>query len=261
MRLNTLPAALPQAQEIRARRTLAGRLLVGLDFDGTLAPIVPHPSDAAMPDSTKDALEQLVSRRDTIVAFVSGRSAADLRARVALENVFYAGNHGLEIIGPDVTFIHQDAAARRDHLDALIAALTEPLVSFEGVTIEDKGLTLSVHFRTVTDERDAAQVRTIVHQAGRAFGALRLTDGKKVVEVRPDVDWHKGRAFELLRSRIAAAPALFIGDDRTDEDVFRTLGAHDYAIFVGPTHAVTLAHLHLESTEEVGRFLWELAKS
>ena len=94
--------------------------------------------------------------------------------------------------------------------------------------MEDKQLTLSVHFRMVEDESDAARVRDVVRTCARGHTGIRLTDGKKVVEIRPDVDWHKGRAFRFLRDtleeRFGRGPAVFIGDDRTDEDAFRELG-------------------------------------
>jgi trehalose 6-phosphate phosphatase len=103
--------AMMRAEVLRQARDDAGGLLVGLDFDGTLAPIVPIPDDAQMPEHTRSIIERLASRSDTRVAIVSGRGLADLRSRVPLANVYFAGNHGLEIEGPDVTRMHPDAQA------------------------------------------------------------------------------------------------------------------------------------------------------
>ena len=245
---------------IRAARAEAGSLLLGLDFDGTLAPIVPRFQDAALLDVARDPLERLSARTDTHIAFVSGRSIRDLRERTGLGGVYHAGNHGLEIAGPGVEEVHDGAAAARPALDALVRDLQQDIGSIEGVIIEDKGLTLSVHFRLVHDAAVVARVRTAVHVSARAHDRIRLTDGKQVVEIRPDVDWHKGRAFEFLRTtleeRFGRGPALFIGDDRTDEDVFHVLGPTDWSIVVGdPPQHRSIAQACLRSPEHVAEFL------
>ncbi|MGH7465568.1 MAG: trehalose-phosphatase, partial [Longimicrobiales bacterium] len=101
--------AMDRVDVLRAARGAAGSLLIGLDFDGTLAPIVPHPQEAALLPASRAALDALALRTDTHIALVSGRSLADLRRRVVLERVYYAGNHGLEIEGPDVHRVQADA--------------------------------------------------------------------------------------------------------------------------------------------------------
>lgn len=259
-----LPDGNTLTDTIRSARQQAGRMLLGLDFDGTLAPIVPRPEDAAMPPGTRAVLEDLASRADTLVALVSGRGLEDLRQRVGVDTAFYAGNHGLEIDGPGVHRLHPGAADAADTLAALAADLCRGLEDIAGVIVEDKGLTLSVHYRMVADAADAAAVEETVRRTCEGVPGVRLTRGKKVVEVRPDVDWHKGRALAFLRDTLlpgeAAAPALFIGDDRTDEDAFRMVGDAGFAIFVGTPPATTAAHAALASTDEVAEFLRALAQ-
>jgi trehalose 6-phosphate phosphatase len=249
---------------LRAARGVAGSMLLGLDFDGTLAPIVPHPEGAGLLPASRAALITLAARRDTRIALVSGRALADLRQRVNLDGVYYAGNHGLEIDGPDVHRVHAEAEAARDSLAQLARALVKELSAIAGVVVEDKILTLSVHFRMVDDEAESERVRAAVRACALTYNGMRLTDGKKVVEIRPDVDWHKGRAFRFLRdtleNRFGRGPAIFIGDDRTDEDAFRELGEMDCSIVVGdPPQHESIAHARLRSPDDVAAFLQLLA--
>jgi trehalose 6-phosphate phosphatase len=250
------------ADELRDARARAGRLLIGLDFDGTLAPIVEQPDDARLPAATRPVLAALADRPDTSVALISGRGIEDLRARVALEGVFYAGNHGLEIDGPAVHRVHGDASAALDRLGSLLAGLRTELGGTAGVIIEDKGLTASVHYRLVETEKDAARVRDVVHARCREASGLRANDGKKVVEIRPDVEWDKGRALGFLRDALGggrALPTAFIGDDRTDEDAFREVGDDGWSIVVGRTRDyTTVARAVLDDTADVAEFLRRL---
>lgn len=256
--------AMDRISVLRAARGAAGSMLLGLDFDGTLAPIVPRPEGAGLLPAAREALITLAGRHDTRIALVSGRGLDDLRQRVNIDGVYYAGNHGLEIDGPDVHRVHAEAEAARDSLAQLARALENELSAIDGVVVENKTLTLSVHFRMVEDEAESERVRAAVRACAGIYNGMRLTDGKKVVEIRPDVDWHKGRAFRFLRDRLeqrfGRGPAIFIGDDRTDEDAFRELGEMDCSIVVGdPPHHDSIAHARLRSPEEVAAFLHLLA--
>ncbi|HSJ24180.1 MAG TPA: trehalose-phosphatase [Longimicrobiales bacterium] len=248
---------------LREDRARHGILLLGLDFDGTLAPIVPRPEDAALPAETRALLEALADRPDTHVALISGRGLADLRGRVGLAGVFYAGNHGLEIEGPGVHRVHPEAVAATGRLAETAGRLRERFGAVPGVIVEDKGLTLSVHYRLVEDPAEGAGIARQVRALCEAVPDLRVTDGKKVVEIRPDVEWHKGRALSFLSASLleghANAPVVFIGDDRTDEDAFRVVGDGGCAVVVGDPPADTAAHAALASTTEVRRFLECLA--
>jgi trehalose 6-phosphate phosphatase len=249
--------------ELCSRRGSTGHLLVGLDFDGTLAPIVPRPEDAALPPGTRALLERIAARPDTRIALVSGRGLDDLEERVAIDGLYYAGNHGLEIRGPGVRRVHEAARAAAADLAAVARQLGEQLARVEGAIVEDKGLTLSVHYRLVDDAAAAERVRATTAAACQPRDSLRVTQGKKVLEIRPAVDWHKGRALRFLLDTLAAdssgAPAIFIGDDRTDEDAFRELGDDGWGIVVGDPPADTAARASLPTTDAVVEFLRRLA--
>jgi trehalose 6-phosphate phosphatase len=245
----------------------SGRLVLLLDFDGTLAPIVERPEIAAMPEATAAALRRLAGCDGVELAVISGRGLADARERVALPGVAYAGNHGMEIERGELRQVHDVATAARPELDAVIGALHEPLRRIPGVLVEDKGLTLSVHSRRVARE-DVDRLRRAVEEATRGRAGLRVTEGKEVLEIRPAVDWHKGRAVEFLLERIdppAGAPVLYFGDDRTDEDAFRALRAWER----GPAAGVIVAEAPppetealawLAGPEEVGEVLERMAR-
>ena len=259
-----LPDAMDRIDVLHAARAEAGSLLLGLDFDGTLAPIVPQPEEAALLPESRVALDMLAARGDTHIALVSGRSLEDLRRRIVLDRVYYAGNHGLEIEGPDVHRVHEEADAARGALGRLARDLERALAPVSGAIVEDKGLTLSVHFRRVENPAETERVRDTVRECARGHSAVRLTDGKKVIEIRPDVDWNKGRAFRFLRAtledRFGRGPAIFIGDDRTDEDAFRELGDTDCSIIVGdPPQHESIAQSGLRSPAQVAEFLRLLA--
>jgi trehalose-phosphatase len=178
-------------------------------------------------------------------------------------DIYFAGNHGLEIEGPDVERVHPGAAETRPVLARMAAELRRDLPALPGVIVEDKGLTLSVHYRMVQSEADGALIREHVRRHAAAQTGVTLTEGKKVVEIRPEVEWDKGRAFAFLRRTIESVhgrgPAVFIGDDRTDEDVFRVLGQTDCSVIVGdPPQHTSCAQTVLPSTTQVAEFLRRL---
>jgi trehalose 6-phosphate phosphatase len=245
------------------RRT--GRLVLLLDFDGTLAPIVERPELAAMPQATRDALERLRARPGVEAAVVSGRGMADARERAGILGVAYAGNHGMEIEGPGIRRIHPEAQAARPDLELVLAHLARTLEPIAGAFVEDKGLTLSVHYRQ-TPPGDVPRVRDAVTAAtdGR-LSRLRVTEGKMVLEVRARVDWHKGRAVLFLLEQMrppAGSPVLYLGDDRTDEDAFLALeqaGQGEGVIVAEPVPTETAARSFLRSPAEVGELFAALA--
>ena len=235
-------------------------MLAALDFDGTLAPIVARPEDGAPLAGIRELLRSLATRADTRVAIVSGRGMADARQRVGVRGVYYAGNHGLEIHGPGVDRVHEEAAAAEPRLAALADRLRVALGGVAGAQVEDKGLTLSVHYRRLADPDRAGHVVRAVRAAAATVPGVRLTEGKMVVEIRPDVDWDKGHAALFLVDALLAdtpdAPAFFIGDDRTDEDAFAALAGRGPGILVADAPpGRTRASAWLRSPEEVLTFL------
>lgn len=242
----------------------SGRLVLLLDFDGTLAPIVDRPELAAMPDRTRRALDRLMATERVTVAVVSGRGLADVRERAAIPGIAYAGNHGMEIEGAGLHRIHPEAAAARPELEAVAAIIEPALEGIDGAFLEDKGLTLSIHYRLAPDH--AEEVREIVLEAAGGKPGLTITEGKMVIEVRPRVKWHKGRAVLFLLDQMQPpgdAPVLYLGDDRTDEDAFRALAAWGPAaegiLIAGQPSAESAATAWLRDPAEVGALFEALA--
>jgi trehalose-phosphatase len=256
---------LERVDEWRSARRRAGRLLVAIDFDGTLAPIAPSPDEVVLPDDARMALVRLAERHDTDLAIVSGRALEDLRPRIGLPGLYYAGNHGLEIEGPGVQEIHREAALARPEIMACADRVRQALETEVGAFVEDKGLTLSIHYRRVPDSAAEERVQRVVYDCCAESPGLHLTRGKKVLEVRPAVEWDKGRATRFLlevldANFITTHSALFIGDDRTDEDAFEAIRDRGGGVVVAPTpprHTAAIAYLR--STDEVALFLNALA--
>jgi trehalose 6-phosphate phosphatase len=263
----TIPTAFEQLDSWRHERQRLGHLLLALDFDGTLAPIVSRPDKAQMLDGARGGIERLLKRGDTDVAFVSGRSLADLRERCAFDDVYYSGNHGLEMDGPGVRETREQAIALRPRVHALAQVLKQNLDGIDGVIFEDKDLTLSIHSRMIEDESQRERVHEIVTDAIRANGdGLKLTYGKRVIEVRPDVEWHKGQATLYLidvveKARGSAVYPIFIGDDVTDEDAFAALQGRGAGVLVAAALPErTAASGWVQSPHEVVLLLEALAQ-
>lgn len=250
--------------EWRAARDRLGHMLVALDFDGTLAPIVPHYLDAQLLPEARPVLERLAARSDTDIALISGRSLRDLEQRIGLPGIYYAGNHGLELHGPDLADVVPGALALQARVQRCRAALEDVLRSLPNVHLEDKQLSLSVHYRMVDDPGQQRQVEEVVERVFQQHcEGLRLTSGKRVREIRPDIDWDKGKALlyiirEIERLRGAQVLPMFVGDDTTDEDGFVALEGRGAAVLVGDPHAPTAARSYVRSPEEAVMMLEKL---
>ena len=268
--LDADPPALPFRvpwPRLRERVADAPELLLCLDFDGTLAPIVDDPEDAQLLPGARSALERLADEPSVAVAVVSGRSLADLRERVGVEGVVLAGNHGLELgdataggarddgagDGESDDIVDPDAAAHQSAVERVVRDLRADLADVPGCEVEDKGLTATVHYRRTPDER-VPEVREAVEAAVEAVDGLRLTEGKEILEVRPDVPGGKDRAVRRLRERHPEALPLFVGDDVTDEDAFRELPSEGIAVLVGD-RGDTAASLRVRDPDDAVGFL------
>ena len=218
----------PARDAVADRLAGAPGVVCCLDFDGVLAPIVDDPDAAVMAPRLRERLVALRDCESVRVAVVSGRALADLRDRVTVEGIAYAGNHGLERLVEGETVV--DAAAERssDAVSRVCDRLRVRLAHVPGLLVEEKGLTATVHVRGVPDERIAEVERVVggtVAEATAGGGpALEIRDGKAIREIRPAVEWDKGRAVEAVT---AVTPdgwlPLYVGDDVTDEDAFRAL--------------------------------------
>lgn len=235
------------------------RLLVACDFDGTLSPLVNDPAQASLLPEALSALRQLRALPGIVLAFISGRSVEDLASRVPLPDVVLIGNHGLETRGRGLDGTRGPAEKVRATLERLIAATQAQLGAIPGLRIEDKRLTVTVHYREV----DPAHHPRIAEELTRLTATEKdvvLHPGKMVWEWRPDTPWNKGTALFLLRRQLDIPPeaTLFFGDDTTDETVFRTL-KNGHTFFVGPEGVPTAARYRLEAPSAVASFLHWLA--
>lgn len=194
------------------------RWLLGLDCDGTLSAIAPHPGAARVDGRVRRLLKAFRGRRDCPAAIISGRALKDLKRLVGVPGLLYAGNHGIEIRGPGVRFLHPKARAAAGELKGVARGLARDLDGLPGARLEDKRFSLSVHYR-----RTPARFLPALEKAvGRALAGRRrrieLVRGKKVLELRPRLRWEKGDALRLLsRGRLP----IFVGDDAVDEHAFR----------------------------------------
>jgi trehalose-phosphatase len=254
------PSALERLGEILALLP-SRRPAVFLDFDGTLAPIAGRPEVVELAPPTRSSLAALARRCP--VAVVSGRDAADVRSRVGLDALWYAGSHGFEIAGPDgSTHCHARGIEALPELDAAERALRSELDGVEGAIVERKRFSLAAHYRLAA-ERDVARVERAVEAAAARSPGLRLRRGKKVVELQPRADWDKGWAvLWLLTALHLEGPdvlPIYLGDDQTDEDAFRAVAGRGVGIAVLDSPRPTAAGYSLRDPAEVRRFLDGLA--
>lgn len=230
-------------------------VLLFLDFDGTLTPIVDFPNQAVMPPEIRVALKRLSEMGTFSITIVSGRALNDIRERVGMANLTYAGNHGLEICGENLHFVEPEAVQRIKILGQFSRRLRERLRHIPGVEVENKVLTTSVHFRRA-ERGSLDEIRKTVH-AELAFSEriFRVTRGLQVIEVRPRVDWNKGTAVRWIQQMSGSADtlSLYVGDDATDEDAFAAL-PEGVTVRVG--HATgTAARYYLDDQQSVTHFL------
>jgi len=251
-----LPHALSSFEEIM--NTIGGRkTLLILDYDGTLSPIVSDPKDAVLADGIEEILTQLPQKIP--VAVISGRDRADVEQKVGLEQLIYAGSHGLDMAGPDGLDIPEKVSAEiQDSLREAARNLEEKLKNVKGCMVEFKKFAIAVHFRNVA-ENEVAVVEQAVLEELEKHKQLKKGTGKKILELKPAIDWHKGKAvnwlFGALELSDESGIPIFIGDDVTDEDAFVAIQGRGIGILVGTHGQKTAATYALKSTEEVREFL------
>jgi trehalose 6-phosphate phosphatase len=234
--------------------------LLILDYDGTLSPIVPNPDEAILPEATKQSLIKLAAI--TPVAVISGRDRKDVEDKVALDQLIYAGSHGLDMAGPEGLDIPEKVkAGTLQSLKSAAENLHQRLASVEGCLVESKKYAIAVHFRNV-EEKEVDKVKEAVLEELAKHSDLKKGTGKKILELKPAIDWHKGRAtmwlFEALNLSREEAIPIFVGDDITDEDAFLSIHGEGIGILVGSHGEQTAATFSLKDTDEVQLFLGRL---
>lgn len=220
-RMSQLPDAL-QALTDTAGGLADRRPAVFFDFDGTLSDIVDDPDAARPVAGSAAALGRLAARCP--VAVLSGRDLADVTKRVGVPGIWYAGSHGFELTAPDGTHHENDAAAAAvPVLEQAAGQLRDQLGGIAGVVVEHKRFGVAVHYRNAERNR-VGEVLAAVRAAGRR-DTLRVTTGREVIELRPDLDWDKGRTLRwvldhLPQTASGSLTPVYLGDDITDEDAF-----------------------------------------
>ena len=258
--LDRLPSALDRKDEI-VERLREKTPAIFLDYDGTLTPIVEDPKKATLSDKARKVIRRLMEHYS--VAVISGRDLDDIQKMVGIGDIAYAGSHGFDIVGPGGKHRNQEMGKR--FLPILKDAdreLREAVRDIPGANVEHKRFAIALHYRQVENASvDTLQQR--FEDVLSRYRGLRKGTGKKVLELRPDVDWDKGRALQYLLDALYTDSGrilpLYIGDDTTDEDAFRAINDRGISIAVGREKRRTAAHYNLRDPEEVVEFLRQLA--
>ena len=235
----------------------AQNLFLFLDYDGTLTPIVSTPDIALCPPEVKGVLANLRDSPKVFLTIVSGRSLEDIREKVGIPGIIYVGNYGLEIENPAGMHKKKLSANRQREYNNIVQTLKESLKEIPGILFEDKGSILAVHYRNVPPEYFDRVHHAVGKTMGDWEGRWQIARGKMVLEIRPKVDFNKGKAVrEILQSAITPkALPVYLGDDPTDEDAFRAIKGEGITVFVGDARNASEADHYLKDPSEVMEFL------
>ncbi len=263
LRMSQLPDAL---QALRLADGLFSRPpAVFFDFDGTLSDIVDDPDAARPVAGATEALQKLAAQCP--VAVLSGRDLADVTKRVGLPGIWYAGSHGFELTAPDGTHHQNDAAAAAiPMLEEAAARLRQRIGLIPGVVVEHKRFGVAVHYRNAARDR-VGEVAAAVRTAGQR-DAFRVTTGREVIELRPDIDWDKGKTLRWVMDHLRQTPSaplvpIYLGDDITDEDAFDAVRDDGIPILVRHNDdgdRATAALFALDSPAQAAEFTDRLAR-
>ena len=258
-----LRPALQCLQDIERRFVLRPYIELFCDYDGVLAPISPRPQDAVIDDHMRELLVRLRDTELVHLNIISGRDIGDISQCVGVERLTYAGNHGLQIQGPRIERYHEVADELMERMQQLYDELRLALRAVPGVIIENKQLSLSVHYRLCDPKEINAAIDVCykLFEKYNADGLIHLTSVKKAMEFRSTMNWDKGRATNWILRELhglawsKAVLPIYLGDDETDEDAFRTLKKTGIGIRVGRDDVETTACYKMNGTEDVGVFL------
>ncbi|XP_052186464.1 trehalose-phosphate phosphatase A-like isoform X2 [Diospyros lotus] len=273
----TYPSALASFEQI-ANYAKCKRVALFLDYDGTLSPIVDNPDYAFMTSAMRAAVRNVALCFPT--AIISGRSRDKVYEFVGLTELYYAGSHGMDIMGPVTHQINdhlnciksidkqgkeynvfQPASGFFPMINEVFRSLVAISKEIKGTQVENNKFCVSLHYRNV-DEKNWATIAKRVQEILRDYPNLRLTHGRKVLEVRPVLDWDKGKAVQFLLEALGLSNCdnvlpIYIGDDQTDEDAFKVLreGNCGFGILVSSVAKESNAGYSLRDTSEVMEFL------
>lgn len=251
-----LASAIDNFQEIK-KLAAAKRVAIFLDYDGTLTPIVDTPDKAIFSPETRKVVIELSKRCP--LGIISGRDMQNVKNLVGIDSLIYAGSHGFEITGP--SGIKESSSKGMPFLPILDEAekeLSAAIGHIKGLLVERKKFAISVHYRLV-DPTEVPEIEHTVDEVAKRHKELRKAYGKKVFELQPNIDWHKGKALLFLLETLGLDKEnvlpIYIGDDVTDEDAFRALADRGIGIVVWDTPFPTAAKYSLKNTDEVRKLL------
>lgn len=275
------PSALKSFEQI-TNFAKGKRIALFLDYDGTLSPIVDNPDCAFMSDAMRAAVKRVAKYFPT--AIISGRSRDKVYEFIGLTELYYAGSHGMDMMfpvkpsvsddqphcfrptdkqGKDVS-LFQPAAEFLPMISEVYKSLVESTKGIEGAKVENNKFCVSVHYRNVA-EKSWDMVAKCVQNILKDYPRLRLTHGRKVLEVRPVINWDKGKAVTFLLESLGLSDCddvlpIYVGDDRTDEDAFKVLREKNrgYGILVSSVPKESSAFYSLRDPSEVMEFLKSL---
>ena len=232
-------------------------LLILLDYDGTIVPIAPRPEAAILPEKTKELVTGLNRLPDVCVGIISGRTLSDLRNMVGIDGIIYAGNHGIEWEIKGERGKLKTIEKGEESLAKIKKELNVISRKFRGAILEDKQYILSIHYRLVKKELLEPFGRYLKYLIApyKKSGKIAVTRGKKVYEIKLDLDWNKGEFVKFLTEKHfqKRRPLLiYMGDDVTDEDVFVK---YEKAITVKVGQSPSRAKFYLKNQKEVIPFL------
>lgn len=235
------------------------RLVLFLDYDGTLTSIVAHPGLALLDDEARRSLERIAKAHPVYI--ISGRDMKDVRERVGLDGVEYVGSHGFHMMEAAPEINTQDLEEAVSELEAAANELEQWLDYIDGVFIERKKYSFALHYRRA-DRLDLQQINAAARDVMERYGSVTCKKGKEVIEFVPDIPWDKGRCVQALMSRWKEAAggrdayAVYIGDDITDEDAFRVLDRDTgLGVLVADSARESAAEFRLSDPESVRAFL------
>jgi alpha,alpha-trehalase len=235
------------------------KIFLFLDYDGTLSPIVEEFDKAFLAPEMRQTIDKVANVCRT--AIISGRGREDVKNRVELEDLYYAGSHGFEISGPDQFYYEVERAKKLiPALDNIEKDLRDNLNTIEGVKFERKKFAMAVHYRQAAEDQEE-NVKKIVDQVVRNYDKITQGRGKKVIEIKPNVYWNKGKAInhllKVLNKKKEPAFVIYIGDDITDEDAYMQI-RQGAGILVGDHGEPTFARYHLKDVDAVQVFLTKM---
>ncbi|MBI2019789.1 trehalose-phosphatase [Candidatus Daviesbacteria bacterium] len=234
--------------------------LILLDFDGTLAPIVKRPDQAKLPPETKQILLNLSKNQNFYLGIISGRELSDIKAKIGIPNIIYAGNHGLQGNFFGKKFLHPAAEKAVPVIKKIRLKTKQIAEKYGGVLIEDKKIALGFHYR-MAEQSKAKEIKSALDEVIKPFLDNKLisqVSGKKEVDILPKAEWNKGDFAKLIMGEIYSKTkshpvVVVIGDDTTDENAFGDF-KNDITVVVGK-NSKSQAKYYLKNINDVSIFL------